>query len=250
MPRKIIGVILTLLIGSGALNAQLTAKEILQKSEDQIRGDKSFSEMKMTIVRPSWTREMQFKSWSLGTEYGLILIMGPARDKGTVYLKRKKEIWNWVPAIERTVKLPPSMMMQSWMGSDFTNDDLVRETDRIDDFTHTLTGTEMQEGVACYRIESVPGPQANVLWGKIVSWIGKDDFIQRRSEFYDEDGELINVMRFYNIREMDGRKVAGTMEMIPVLEEGQKTVIEYISLDFDPDIDESFFSIQNMKKVR
>ena len=103
----------------------LNAKEIVEKADKKRRGDTSQAEMSITIVRPTWSREMRIKAWSKDTEFSLILITEPARDRGTVFLKRKKEIWNWIPSIDRNIKLPPSMMMQSWMGSDFTNDDLI-----------------------------------------------------------------------------------------------------------------------------
>ena len=133
----------TLFISSFALlfsafQISLSADEIVSQAENKLRGESSYSEMSMQIVRPDWTREMKMKSWSLGDEFALILITEPARDAGTAFLKRKNEIWNWQPTIERVVKLPPSMMSQSWMGSDFTNDDLVQESSRVKDFSHTL----------------------------------------------------------------------------------------------------------------
>ena len=138
--KKLILAVLTITLAMGATaNAQsLTAKEIIQKADQKQRGETSSGELKMTIVRPTWKREMQMKSWSMGTDYMLILVTAPARDKGAAFLKRENEIWNWQPTIDRTIKLPPSMMMQSWMGSDFTNDDLVRESSIVIDYTHKI----------------------------------------------------------------------------------------------------------------
>ena len=124
-----------------ALAQTPTATEILQKADEKTRGSESaYSEMTITTVRPKWTREMAMKSWAKGNDYSLILITSPARDKGTAFLKRKKEVWNWVPNIERSIKMPPSMMMQSWMGTDFTNDDLVRESSTVDDYDSEVVG--------------------------------------------------------------------------------------------------------------
>jgi outer membrane lipoprotein-sorting protein len=123
------------LLGLRQTNAP-NVREIIQKMESQMRGETAQMEVTMTITRPRYTREMSMKSWALGDDYSLILITAPARDRGTAFLKRKKEIWNYLPSVDRMIKLPPSMMSQSWMGSDFSNDDLVRESSTIDDFSH------------------------------------------------------------------------------------------------------------------
>ena len=121
---------------------ELSAKEIIDKADKKNRGETSQGTMSMKIVRPEWERNVEMKSWSKGDDYFLIYITAPAKDKGQVFLKRKKEMWNWVPSIERMIKIPPSMMMQSWMGSDFTNDDLVKQSSIVNDYTHTLLGEE------------------------------------------------------------------------------------------------------------
>jgi len=229
---------------------QLTAVEIVKNADQKRRGDTNYSEMLVSIVRPTWTREMQLKAWAMGTEYSLILVTNPARDKGTTFLKRDQEIWNWIPSIDRNVKLPPSMMMQSWMGSDFTNDDLIKESSIIEDYSHRLVGDSVLLGRECYKIELVPKPEAPVVWGKIISWIDKKDFMELRSELYDEDGYLVNRVLFSEIELLDGRLLPSKMEYIPVDKEGQKTVIKYQTVDYDVEIGEAFFSLQNMKRVR
>lgn len=227
-----------------------TAKEIVQKSDQKMRGESNIATIKMSIIRPSWQRDMTLKSWSKGTEYSLILVTAPARDKGTAFLKREKEIWNWQPTIDRTIKMPPSMMMQSWMGSDFTNDDLVRESSIVTDYEHELLGTGTIEGRACYKIRLTPKPDAPVVWGEIISWISKDNYLQLKSEFYDEDGYLVQTIYGKQIKEMDGRVIPSVLEVVPAEEEGHKTRLEYLSLDFNEPIKPSFFSIQNMKRVK
>lgn len=229
---------------------QLTAVEIVKKADDKRRGDTNYSEMSIAIVRPTWTREMNVKAWSKGIDYSLILITNPARDKGTTFLKRDKEIWNWVPSIDRSIKLPPSMMMQSWMGSDFTNDDLIKESSIIEDYTHKLLGDSVIEGRDCYKIELIPKPNAPVVWGKIYNWIDKKDFMELKTELYDEDGYLVNRVLFSEIETLDGRLLPSKMEYIPVDKEGHKTVIKYSNVDYDIDIGEGYFSLQNMKRVR
>ncbi|MEO0582302.1 MAG: outer membrane lipoprotein-sorting protein [Bacteroidota bacterium] len=249
-PRFIISV-LVLLLGTWLTGQAQTPAQILQTSEEMRRGVKSSqAEMTMTIVRPTWTRSMSMKAWSKGEDYSLILITGPARDKGSTTLKREKEMWNWVPRIERTIKLPPSMMSQSWMGSDFTNDDLVREVSLVTDYTHKMLGTEELEGRTCWKIQLIPKEDAAVVWGRVVMYIDQKDYLQLKTEFYDEEDFMVSMMKASQVEQMGGRPVAKKMELINQEEEGHKTVLEYQSLAFDIPIKEDFFSVQNMKRVR
>jgi len=227
-----------------------TAKEIISKSEENIRGKYSQGEIKMTIVRPDWTRDIQMKSWSTGDEYSLILVTGPARDKGTAFLKREKEMWNWQPKIDRVIKMPPSMMSQSWMGSDFTNDDLARANSRVEDFVQSVEGAEVIEGRDCWILQLIPKDEAGVVWGKIKIWVDKKEYVQMKSEFFDEDDYLVNTMLAKQIGTLGGRTLPRSLEVIPADEEGHKTIVEYLSLNFDKPIKNSFYSQQNMKRVR
>ena len=225
-------------------------REILRKAEEHTRGDKSYAEVTMEVVRPRFTRTISMRTWAMGEEYSLILITAPARDRGIAYLKRKNEIWNWMPSIDRLIKLPPSMMGQSWMGSDFTNDDLVRESSVIDDFTHKLLGQEVVEGRTCHKIEMIPKPDKPIVWGKVIVWIAEDPYIQLKTEQYDEKGKLINRIEFSDIKTFDGREVPTKMTLIPLDKPGQNTILTQHKMDFNPAIDEDFFSIQNLQRVR
>lgn len=228
-----------------------TAAEIIQRAEDNLRGEASIAEISMEIVRPSWTREIETKIWALGGDFALIYIKSPARDRGTVFLKRNQEIWNWQPQIQRQIKMPPSMLMQSWMGSDFTNDDLIRESSVQSDYTHQLLGKEEVNGILCYVIELTPKPDAPVVWGRVKSYISADgNYLQLKGEFYDEDDFLINTMIADEITEMDGRKIPARLTMIPEDEPGNKTIMRYQYLNFNPTLSEGFFSIRNMKNIR
>ncbi|MEO1713416.1 MAG: outer membrane lipoprotein-sorting protein [Bacteroidota bacterium] len=233
-----------------ANNGDPDPKEIIRKADEKLKGRTNTSTLKMTIVRPSWQREMVMKSWAKGDEYSLILVTSPARDKGTAFLKREQEMWNWQPTIDRTIKMPPSMMSQSWMGSDFTNDDLVKQSSIVVDYNHKLLGKETIEGRECYKLELIPLEEAAVVWGKILIWIDTQEYMQMKTEFYDEDFYLVNTMLGKEVKEMGGKLLPSVLEVIPAEEEGHKTVVEYLSLDFDADIKDSFFSIQNMKRVR
>ncbi|MEO9964651.1 MAG: outer membrane lipoprotein-sorting protein [Reichenbachiella sp.] len=224
--------------------------EIIQKSLDKVNGKSSQGEMEMTIVRPRYTRTMTMKSWSLGNGYFLIYITAPARDKGQVFLKRQTDMWNWIPNISRMIKLPPSMMGQNWMGSDFTNDDLVKMNSLAEDYTHKLLGEEQVDGLECYKIELVPKPNSSVVWGKINLWIAKEEYYQMKGEYFDEDFELINTMEASEITQFDDRKLPARLVMTPLNKPGNQTIMVNKNLKFSTDLQEDFFSQQNMKRVR
>jgi len=228
----------------------LSATEIVKKAEDQLRGNSSYAEMTMEIVRPEWKRTMSLKSWAKGTEYALVYVVSPAKDKGTVSLKIGNEMWNWLPTIERSIKVSPSMMMQSWMGSDFTNDDLIRQSSVVDDYNHRLLGEETLQGKECYKVQMDPKPEAPVVWGKIIVWITKENFNQIKVEYYDEDDFLVNVMTGSDIRKVGSRVLPTRWEMVPADKQGHKTVMTYDKIDFDVAINDSFFSKANMSRVR
>lgn len=227
----------------------LTAKDIVKKADDNMRGNTSQADITIKIIRPTWDREMNMKAWSKGDDYSMILVTSPAKEKGTVFLKRVKEVWNWLPSIERNIKLPPSMMSQSWMGTDFTNDDLVKEASSVSDYEHEFLGKETISDKDCYKIEMIPKPSAAIVWEKVIVWIDSEDFLQLKTEFYDEDGELVNIMNSSEVREIGGRKITSKIEMFPVDKEGNSTVILYNDIIFDKPIDDNFFTTRNMKQL-
>lgn len=226
------------------------AGEIVRQADEKFRGASSRGQTTMIIERPSWSREISMKSWSLGNDFSMIYITAPAKEKGQVFLKRKNEMWNWIPTIERMIKIPPSMMMQSWMGSDFTNDDLVRESSLVKDYSHELLGEEIIRNYDCHKIQLSPHPDAAVVWGKIIMWISKKEYHWLKAEFYDEDGELVNTEILSEIKQMDDREMPTRMEMIPADKDGHKTILIFDEIEFNVKLDESFFSQQNMKRVR
>jgi outer membrane lipoprotein-sorting protein len=232
------------------LNAQ-DARNIIKKADEKLQGEEtSQSTMTMTIVRPSWERVITFKNWTKGRDYTLALITAPAREKGQTFLKRENEMWNWNPTINRLIKLPPSMMSQGWMGSDFSNDDLLKESSIVVDYNHSIIGEEEIDGWDCYKIELIPLEDAAVVWGKIHKWISKEEFLQMKSEYYDEDDYLIKTELAYDIKTMGGRLIPSRFELIPEEDEGHKTIVVMDEILFNKPISDGFFSQQNMKKVR
>ena len=227
----------------------LTAKQVVKKATDNVRGESSQAEMLIRTVRPTWQREMTLKTWTKSDKYAMILIQSPVKEKGVAFLKRDKEVWNWVPVLERSIKMPPSMMAQSWMGTDFTNDDLVKESSMVEDYEHSFAGDTIIANRDCYIIKMIPKPDAAIVWSKLILCIDKKDFLELHSKFYDEDGELINIMNASDIKTMDGRLIPCYLEMIPADKRNQKTVLIYSRITFNKPIPESFFSLQQMKNL-
>jgi len=241
-----LGFCITALSGQG-----LSATDIIRRADEKFKGEQSgYSVMTMTIVRPSWQRTVEFKSWTREDDYALTLITAPAREKGQSFLKRKNEMWSWNPAINRLIKLPPSMMSQGWMGSDYTNDDILRESSVVDDYTHTLEGEETIDGLPCYKIKLMAKEEADILWGSQIWWIDKKEFIGLKAELYDEDGFLVRTETASDLKVMDSRLLPTLLEIVPAETEGQKTVINIVEMKFNINIEDSFFSQQNMKTIR
>lgn len=230
------------------INAQ-TAREIVQKADEKMRGNTSQAIITIKTIRPSWSRTMTVKTWMKGSDLAMILIQSPAKDKGIVFLKRKKEVWNWMPVLEKTIKLPPSMMSQSWMGTDFTNDDLVKESSVVNDYEHSIVGDTVIDNRPCFIIQMIPKPEAAVVWGKLVVCIDKKDMLELHTKFFDEDGSLINTMNAYNVKVMDGRLIPTTFEMIPADKKNQKTEMIYQAIQYNKPIEDAFFTTERMKIV-
>ncbi len=228
----------------------LTATQIIDRANQKMQGESSSGEMTMQIIRPKWTREIGIKSWSKGQDYSLMIITSPARDEGTGFLKRDTELWNWQPRIDRIIKMPPSMMTQSWMGSDFTNDDLVKQSSVVDDYEHEIAKDTVLENMDAWKIILTPKENAPVVWGKVEAYISKQDYYQLLFKYYDEDDYLVNTMSMSDIKQMGDRKIPTRLEMIPADEPDNKTVIVYNNMQFNIDLNESFFSQQNLKQLR
>ena len=250
MKRIILSFIAILVISLFGFSQNPTAKQIIVKADNLQRGETNKGEMSMTIIRKKWTRTITMKTWSMGRDYSMTYITGPAKDKGQVFLKRKNEMWNWMPTISRMIKLPPSMMSQGWMGSDYSNDDILKESSIVVDYTHKILKEEKIEGIDCYKIELTPKEDATVVWGKVIQWISKTEYWQLKTEFYDEDNELIRTMKASEVKQFTDRKLPSKLEIIPADNPVQKTVVTIISTQFNVKLDESFFSQQNMKRVK
>jgi len=226
------------------------AKEIVRLADTKYNGEKSsYSEMTMTIVRPKYKRNIEFKGWAITGGQALTLVTAPAKEKGQTFLKSGNNLWSWNPTIQRLIKLPPSMMSQGWMGSDFSNDDILKESSLVKDYTHKLVGTESIGGLKCHKIEMIPLESAGVVWGKINLWISTVDYFEMKSEYYDEEGYLVKTHICSNIKVFDDRKLPAVIEIIPADEPGNKTVVTIKAMQFNLPFAKDFFTQQNMKRV-
>lgn len=229
-------------------NAQ-DAQSLVKAGFDYWRGKSSTFLVDMKIHRPDWERVVTMKGWTQGEKDSLITIVAPAKDKGNGTLKKGREMWLFNPKVNRVMKLPPSMMAQSWMGSDFSNDDLAKTDSILHDYTHTITGTEIHEGKKVYIIQSMPKPGAPVVWGMQKLKI-REDNIFLSEEFYDEDLKPVKVMTGYDIRMLGGKLFPKKWKMETVDETDTYTELDYKELSFTKDLPDSIFTLSNLKKPR
>ena len=236
-----------MLAAAGTASAQRTAQEIIDHVDRMMRGESSHGIATMQVATENWERDMTMELWSLGTDHALIRITAPKKEEGTATLKAGNEIWNYLPRVDRTIKIPASMMMGAWMGSHFTNDDLVKESRLIDDYEIEISHDGDRDGVTVWEFTLTPRPEAPVVWGHIEYQVRQDDMMPTWTRYYDEDGALVRTMTFSDYRVMGGRLVPAVMELIPVDKPAERTVFSYSELEFDIDIDESFFSLRALR---
>ena len=234
---------------SQILTAQ-DATNIVRKSEDLLKGASSRGKFRMVVETPDFTRTTEMEAWWVGNEKALIAITSPKREAGNKTLKVKNELWMYLRNTEATIKVPPSMMLQSWNGSDFTNDDLVRESSLPDDYTMKILSEEEIDGVVCWKIELLPKPSAPVVWGKLFHWIRKKDYLPARTEYFDEKGALMRTMRYTDIRRFGNRSIPAKWEMMNNVKAGHRTSMEYLEAQFDIQISDRIFSFRELEKGR
>lgn len=204
----------------------------------------------MEVVTEYWSRSLTMEVWSLGTEYSLIRVTAPAKEAGTATLKADKDIWNYMPKVDRTIKIPASMMSGAWMGSHFTNDDLVKESQLIEDYDIETIYEGDRDGTAVWEFKLTPKPEAPVVWGHIEYRVRKGDYMPFWARYFDEDGKLSRTLEFSEFRQMGGRLVPAVMNMHPEDKPGERTTMIYDTLEFDIDLKQNYFSLQTLKRRR
>ena len=223
------------------------ARELLESTDDMYRGESSVSTMTMTVQTERWTRSMSMKVWTQGEERSLIQILSPPKEAGMATLKVEDNIWNYLPKVDRTMKVPASMMSGAWMGSHFTNDDLVKESRMADDYTFSITDEPSTNPDGLYVVECIPRPDAPVVWGKVVVKVRGSDRIPTEITYWDEKGELARTMAFEEIQVLDGRSIPTRMKLVPADKPGEYTELIYDEIVFDADVPASTFTLQALK---
>lgn len=217
--------------------------------DDLQRGDHSQALMSMEVKTKHWTRRLVMEAWSLGSAYSLIRIREPKKEQGTASLKVKDDLFTYLAKTSRTIKISGAMMGGAWMGSHFTNDDLVRASRFSETFTSKLTFDGEVKGVGLYRFELIPKPDAPVVWGKIEVTVRKRDLQPLLQVYFDEDGKKVRAMKFSNYKRFGDRLMPTTMMVQPLDGSGEYTKVEYLKMDFDVKLKPDFFSIQRLKKM-
>lgn len=224
------------------------AEEIVTKAENQEKGRTSQGAFTMRVVTPDYTRTVKMKAYNQGNEKALIIITDPAKEAGNKTLKIGNEMWTYLSATETTMKLPASMLLQSWNGSDLTNDDLVRETNLSRDYNMKILLEEKIGGEMCWKVELTPKPETAVVWGRIYYWVRKTDYNPAIIQYYDEKGTLVRTMKFTDVKNMNGRTIPTKWTIESNSKPGHYTEFIYDTVKFDVDIPDRIFSFRELEK--
>jgi len=247
--KYLFSVLIACLFSPVALSADIDPRDLIQQAMDHWRGTSSYSEMTMTIHRPDWQRSMSMRSWTRGEKTSLVRVTEPKKDAGNGTLLKDNNMWTFAPKVNRIIKVPSSMMSQSWMGSDFSNKDISKSTDIIDQYDHRLLETREQDGHTVYVIESIPHEEAAVVWGKEVLVI-RDDNVLLEQQFWDQDGVLVKTMKAVEIKQLGGRTVASVIRMGKLETPDEWTEMSVQDIEFDVSHPDSLFTLSNLRNPR
>jgi len=238
------------LVPGQLIAAEITdAKELVRAAMDHWRGLTSYSEMTMTIHREDWERSMSMRAWSGGDKLSLVRVTEPKKDAGNGTLLKDNDMWSYSPKINRIIKIPSSMMSQGWMGSDFSNKDISKSTDILDQYEHTLVEQTLDNGHTVYTIDAIPHEDAAIVWGKETLKI-RDDFVLLEEQYWDQDGKLVKVMRAREITEMGGRSVARVLRMGKLETPDEWTEMTISAIEFDLELPAGVFTLSNLRNPR
>lgn len=229
-------------------DGKLDLEVVVKYFEDMYRADRSISEAKVIITKPRRERTLQMKIWTLGEERALIVIQAPPREKGTATLKVDKNLWNYLPRIKRTIRIPPSMMLASWMGTDFTNDDLVRESSYSKDYDYELVGPSQEP--AGWLVRFTAKPDIVGLWNRFELVVSMDGRIPLEAKYYDRKDRLSRILQWSDVKEFDGKRIPAKLSLVPLDKEGHRTEMIYLDIDFDANVPEATFSLSNLEQTR
>ena len=236
-------------IFSNYVNASnLDHEKILDGVDDLYRSNASHGIITLSVTTVNWQRTLTLEQWSKDEDKSLFKILKPKKEKGLATLRVDKNVWNYMPKVKRVVKIPSSMMSSSWMGSHFTNDDLVKQSRMTEDYTFSITFEGMQDDEEVVEITCIPNKEAAVVWGKVEVVVYADNYIPLRIIYYDEDLLLSRTLEFTNIQKMDGKMIPTLMSMIPADESGELTTVKCEKIQFDVAIDDEFFSLRKLQQ--
>jgi len=236
-----------LLLPSRSAGAEVTdLRRLVRTVEEQYNGASSITEVEMTVRTGHWERHLLMQSWSLGRERFLIRILSPAKEKGVATLKVEREVWNYLPKVDRVIRIPPSMMGGAWMGSHITNDDLVKANHIDEDYDFTL----LAEDEESWTIQGLPKPEAPVVWGKIIYRVRKKPQVPLQVEYFDEEGAKVRKFVFDDVQTVSGRTIPLRMTVLPLEKPDELTVMQYRKVQFDVDLKKDFFSLGQLKGRR
>lgn len=225
-----------------------STREVLDRVDDLFRGKSAHGEMTMTITTAHWMRSLTLEFWSRGEDKSLVRIIAPAKEKGTSTLRVGNELWNYLPKVRRVIKLPSSMMAASWMGSHFTNNDLVKESRMAEEYTFEQSFAGERNGEEVIEITCLPKPEAAVVWGKVVVQVRRRDDLPLAIPYYDEHMQLARTMTFSDVKTLGGRQLPAKMTVVPADKPSESTVVDYQSIEFDAPLDDEVFSLRNLQR--
>lgn len=222
-------------------------RRVMDHLDDMYRAESSHARMRMTVVKERGTRTLELESWSRGDDDALVVIRSPAREAGTATLRTAEGLWNYAPRADRLIRIPTGLLSEAWMGSHFTNDDLVRETSYLDDYDAALSWVQ-RDGTRYLQATLTPKPDAPVVYTQLVFLLTPDDWIPVRAEYFDR-GELVRTMVFSDVRTVSGRKVPMRMTLQPADAPAERTVVEYLDLSFGVRLDADLFTHRGLRRV-
>ena len=246
--KKILSIFTILIFASNIYADDLNLERILDNVDDLYRSNASHGILTLSVTTVNWQRTLTLEQWSKGEDKSLIKVLKPKKEKGLATLRVDKNVWNFLPKVKRVVKIPSSMMSSSWMGSHFTNDDLVKQSRMAEDYTFSITFEGMKDGKEIIEVTCLPNKEAAVVWGKVEVVVYADDYLPLRMIYYDEDLLLSRTLEFTNIEMMDGKMIPTMMNMIPTDEPGESTTVKWEEVKFDVTIDDDFFSLRKLQQ--
>ncbi|MEA2031446.1 MAG: outer membrane lipoprotein-sorting protein [candidate division Zixibacteria bacterium] len=244
----VVASVLSLALLPTMVNAKtdIDVEQLIKEIDELYRSSTSYTELEMEIITPHWQRTLAMYGWSKGKDKTFIRITSPRKEKGIATLRVDNEMWNYLPKTNKIMKIPPSMMMGAWMGSDFTNDDLVKESSLLEDYTFKLIHPDSAIEGMIY-INCIPREDLAVVWGNIVIIVRESNHLPVTQEYYDEKGKLMRVMNYSNIKELGGRTIPSVLEMVPQTKEGHKTIIRYLKAEFNINLSDDTFTLRNLR---